>query len=722
MVVGSMLAMAFGAAPSVLASTPGSIDLASGVDSVSYSIPSIPAAGAAVLVSPDSLYGSIPGARWINTTGATGGDQGSNMTTVYSVPFTLPPGFSSPSISVHALADNAATVLINDVQIGQQPQASNYANFDGTATWTFSWSTYSDFHVGANTLSIANLDLGGRNGIDFAATVTYGTGHLVLSPADPSIVAGTTQAFTAELFDDADTDLGDVTDTTTFTIDGRPCTLASCGSTVAGLHTIAATDGIATGQTTLTVSPAAVDHFNVDTAIPDQTAGTAFQSAPATPLPVAMTAYDTYGNVKTDYAPAAGHPTYGGLAASPGCASCSPPIASHAASYGSGTWAGGHVTLAGITAYRTGSGIHLTVADGSASGSSTGFTVGPAGLAGFTVDTVIPDQTAGTAFPIVSMTAHDEFGNVKTDYGGSAALSGLAVSPGCPAPSCSPAIPAASPSYGTRAILDGHITFSSITAFNSQTGARLTVKDGSVSNVSDAFTVNPAGATKLVFSDTAAGFAGQPIDTKVSTPIYSVCGPAPAGATNQCAVPPSSTPVKVLAIDAYGNRVSGVGVTIGASPSVTVGAGNTGTSVGGTPGVAPFGEISFSTLSIATAGTYRLTASAAGGVSGLSNQFNVVGAALCRLPGSKPHEPGDRHPGAAVLEDHRKKLEPRRARVGQRPADHVVLAGVGHRQHGLERPGIHSPSPDGRTPRTNQGLAGRHGGTHPSAPGRGSRS
>ena len=89
---------------------------------VTYSIPAIGASGAAVVVAPHGVYATISGARWINTTGSTGDDQASSQTTEYSITFSLPAGFSGPSITVQLVADNAGTVLLNGVQIGQQPQ------------------------------------------------------------------------------------------------------------------------------------------------------------------------------------------------------------------------------------------------------------------------------------------------------------------------------------------------------------------------------------------------------------------------------------------------------------------------------------------------------------------------------------------------------------------------------------------------------------------------
>ena len=61
---------------------------------------------------------------------------------------------------------------------------------------------------------------------------------ITISPDTATITAGDTQAYTAEGFDAFGNSRGDVTADTTFSIspDGS-CTLADCGSTVAGAHT-----------------------------------------------------------------------------------------------------------------------------------------------------------------------------------------------------------------------------------------------------------------------------------------------------------------------------------------------------------------------------------------------------------------------------------------------------------------------------------------------------
>ena len=88
------------------------------------------------------------------------------------------------------------------------------------------------------------------------AIVKYGPlDHLVVSPGSATISAGDSQAYAAEGFDQYNNDLGDMTAASTFTIspDGS-CTGSTCTATIAGAHTVTATDGTATGTATLTIS------------------------------------------------------------------------------------------------------------------------------------------------------------------------------------------------------------------------------------------------------------------------------------------------------------------------------------------------------------------------------------------------------------------------------------------------------------------------------------
>jgi hypothetical protein len=156
-----------------------------------------------------------------------------------------------------------------------------------------------------------------------------------------------------------------------------------------------------------------------------------------------------------------------------------------------------------------------------------------------------------------------------------------------------------------------------------------------VTKTSNSFAVQSAALDRLEFgavSGTAPAFGGgQPIDTKVSSVIYSACSAAPAGSADPCLS--SSAPVKVVALDAYGNRKPGqsVGISRQAFPS----GGHSGTFTGTQPkttsdgsGATPLGEAWFSDLKLSTiSGTatdrYTLTA-ASGSKTRVSSSFRIV--------------------------------------------------------------------------------------------------
>ncbi len=153
---------------------------------ITYSIPSGDS-GPAVIMPTFTTYATIPGTRWVNTSGLSGftaPDQGSSQTTTYTAHFTLPEGFVSPAITIQVLADNEAIVSLNGTEIGRQPHFTfsgpEVVNFQTIST--FPWSTSSDFVVGLNTLSIVNIDYDQPNGVNFKAVITYDTAPDPCSP------------------------------------------------------------------------------------------------------------------------------------------------------------------------------------------------------------------------------------------------------------------------------------------------------------------------------------------------------------------------------------------------------------------------------------------------------------------------------------------------------------------------------------------------------------
>src|SRR5207302_9618698 len=115
--------------------------------------------------------------------------------------------------------------------------ATRNTNGSGVATFTLTDSTPQTVTYGVA-------------GVTQTASVAFTSGaldHLVLSPANATITAGASQAYTAEGFDSSNHDLGDVTRSTVFTASpDRSCTGAGCGATAAGAHPV---PGATSGQT-----------------------------------------------------------------------------------------------------------------------------------------------------------------------------------------------------------------------------------------------------------------------------------------------------------------------------------------------------------------------------------------------------------------------------------------------------------------------------------------
>ena len=126
--------------------------------------------------------------------------------------------------------------------------------------------------IGAHTVT------GTKGTATGTASLTVNAGplhHLLLSPATATISEGGSQAYTAQGRDQFDNSLGNVTGTTTFSIaPNGSCTLATCGASSAGAHTVTGTNGTATGTASLSVI-----HTNVPPVAAAATATTAQDTA-----------------------------------------------------------------------------------------------------------------------------------------------------------------------------------------------------------------------------------------------------------------------------------------------------------------------------------------------------------------------------------------------------------------------------------------------------------
>jgi hypothetical protein len=242
---------------------------------------------------------------------------------------------------------------------------------------------------------------------------------------------------------------------------------------------LAVTDGSVNASSSgFTVAPGPLDHFTwTDQPNAAQTAGATFDS-------VAVTAYDAYGNLKTNYSPPAS--PFSGLGTSPSGCNVSgtltpggtfgcPPV------YGF-TWSAGVATSTTVTDYKA-EATSLTVTDGSINASSSGFTVVPNVAAvpptRFNVPPTLTErgQTINDASPGVQVTVEDAYGNPRSGDSVTVALG-------------------TNPSSGTLAgtltrttNTSGVATFDNLSINNSGIGYTLVATTGSASKTSNAFDI-----------------------------------------------------------------------------------------------------------------------------------------------------------------------------------------------------------------------------------------
>jgi hypothetical protein len=166
----------------------------------------------------------------------------------------------------------------------------------GELTCTPLWARATGGHINSSpVVAQGRVYVGSWDGKLYAFGLAHGSvDHLVLSPSSASISAGVSQAYTAEGFDSHGNSLGDVTGSTTFTIDsGTACPSQTCSSTLAGDHIVTGTDGTATGSSTLHVNAGSATHLTVAGLTTPRTAGVAGT--------ITVTAKDAYNNTVTGY-------------------------------------------------------------------------------------------------------------------------------------------------------------------------------------------------------------------------------------------------------------------------------------------------------------------------------------------------------------------------------------------------------------------------------------
>ncbi len=139
---------------------------------------------------------------------------------------------------------------------------------------------------------------GTYNGLTDTASLTVNAGalhHIVISPDTSTVSAGNTRAYTVEAFDQWDNSLGDVTEETTFQVDGAAAGSWAANvysSQKAGIWTVTGTYSDLSGTAVLVVNAGAIHHYGVSSSSYSQQAGVAFT--------VTVIAYDAFDNVVND--------------------------------------------------------------------------------------------------------------------------------------------------------------------------------------------------------------------------------------------------------------------------------------------------------------------------------------------------------------------------------------------------------------------------------------
>ncbi len=255
---------------------------------------------------------------------------------------------------------------------------------------------------------------------------------------------------------------------------------------LAGSYTLTASvSGLPAAPTPFTVDPGSATTFAFST-VPNQTAGTTGQIA-------SLTAQDDYGNTDPDYD---GNHTlnWSGLGS---IGAFQPIYPANPVNFSDGV-----ATYLNFTPYRAETGVSLTASETAGpSGTSNTFNVSHAPATYFSFSS-IPDQTAGAAGNIASLTARDQYGNVATSYAGNRNLnwSGLSLSPNNDPPQY--------PTNPTN-FASGVAQNLSFTPFAAEQNVRLSVnQSGGPSGNSNYFDVDPADATTFDFSTIAQQTAG----------------------------------------------------------------------------------------------------------------------------------------------------------------------------------------------------------------------
>jgi hypothetical protein len=207
---------------------------------------------------------------------------------------------SAASVSYIIILPDGVTIAAGD---SQTYTAQSFDEFDNLVA-DVTDSTVFSIDIGAEGTWAANVYTSAKAGtwtvtgtclglIDNASlTVNVGAlHHIVVSPDTATITAGSSQAYASRSFDQFDNLLGDVTASTSFSIDaaaGGSWAANVYTSRTVGTWTVTGTYSGLTDTASLTVNPGAIDHYTVTSDDYAQETTVSFT--------VTVTAYDAFGN------------------------------------------------------------------------------------------------------------------------------------------------------------------------------------------------------------------------------------------------------------------------------------------------------------------------------------------------------------------------------------------------------------------------------------------
>jgi hypothetical protein len=194
----------------------------------------------------------------------------------------------------HIQISPASSTIIAGVSQSYTATAyDQYSNSLGTVSATYTASTGATISGNAvSSIKAGSYTVTGTyNGKSATAQLSVnaaGLDYITIDPTSSSIMAGISQAYLAEAFDQYGNSLGDVSTLATFTAIGAAVSGKSVSATIVGSYTVIATYNSKTATATLAVTAASIDHVVISPKSASITAGSS--------QAYSVTAYDQYDN------------------------------------------------------------------------------------------------------------------------------------------------------------------------------------------------------------------------------------------------------------------------------------------------------------------------------------------------------------------------------------------------------------------------------------------